>query len=138
MVLFIVIPAAALSRFFVLVRVLVAGGASVLVVDLVLVAGVVDFGAACAAATLRCLRFFQLKVIVLVLCVGGVLVGFPLVLKVLVRFVVWQIQVSVLLTMLVVGLGLFLAPSELIGRSSGLLCASSELMGWCYLVLQTS
>ena len=59
MVLFIVIPAAALSRFFVLVRVLVAGGASVLVVDLVLVAGVVDFGAACAAATLRCLLFFS-------------------------------------------------------------------------------
>ncbi len=76
MVLFIVVTAAALPRFFfVLVRVLVAGGASALVLDLVLAAGVVDFGAECAAATLRCLRFFRL-VLVLVLCVGGALVGF--------------------------------------------------------------
>ncbi len=59
-----------------LASVLVAGGASALVLDLVLVAGVVDFGADCAAATLCCLRFFQLKVIVLVLCAGGVLVSF--------------------------------------------------------------
>ena len=51
-----------------------AGGASALVLDLVL-AGVVDFGAVCAAATLRCLRFFRL-VLVLLLCVGGTLVGF--------------------------------------------------------------
>jgi hypothetical protein len=56
----------------------VAGGASALVLDLVLAAGDDDFGAACAAATLRCLCFFQLKVIVLMLCVGGVLVGFSL------------------------------------------------------------
>ena len=62
-------------------RVLVAGGASVLVLDLVLAAGVVDFGADCAATTLRCLRFFLLKVIVLVLCVGGVLVGVSVGLK---------------------------------------------------------
>ena len=41
-----------------LAHVLVAGGASDLVLDLVLAAGVVDFGAVCAAATLRCLRFF--------------------------------------------------------------------------------
>ena len=59
-----------------LVCVLVAGGASALVLDLVLAAGVVDFGAVCAAATLRCFCFFQL-VLVLVLCVGGrALVGF--------------------------------------------------------------
>jgi hypothetical protein len=75
-VLFIFVTAVALPRFFVLERILVAGGASALVLDLVLAAGVVDFGADCAAATLRCLRFFRLKVIVLVLCVGGVLVGF--------------------------------------------------------------
>ena len=81
MVLFIVVAAAALPRFFVLARVLVNGGASALVLDLVLAAGVVDFGAACAAATLRCLHCFQLKVIVLVLCVGGVLMGFSLGLK---------------------------------------------------------
>jgi hypothetical protein len=55
---FIVVAAAALPRFSVLVHVLVADGASALVLDLVLVAGVVDFGAACAAATLRCLRYF--------------------------------------------------------------------------------
>ena len=73
--LFIFITAAALPRFFVFAHVLVAGGASALVLDLVLAAGVVDFGAECAAATLRCLRFFQL-VLVLVLCVGGALVGF--------------------------------------------------------------
>ncbi len=59
-----------------LARVLVAGGASALVFDLMLAAGVVDFGADCAAAILRCLRFFRLKVIVPVLCVGGVHVGF--------------------------------------------------------------
>ncbi len=53
-----------------------AGGASALVLDLVLAAGVVDFGAECAATTLRCLRFFRLKVLVLVLCVGGALLGF--------------------------------------------------------------
>jgi hypothetical protein len=76
MVLFIFITTAALPRFFVLARVLVAGGASALVLDLVLAAGVVEFGAECAAATLRCLRFFRLKVLVLVLCVGGALVGF--------------------------------------------------------------
>ena len=58
-----------------LARVLVAGGAFALVLDLVLAAGVVDCGADCAAATLRCLRFFRLKVIVPVLCVGGVHVG---------------------------------------------------------------
>ena len=57
-------------------RILVAGGASALVLDLVWAAGLVDFGVACAAATLRCLHFFQLKGIVLVLCVGGVSVGF--------------------------------------------------------------
>ena len=74
-----------------LAHVLVAGGASALVLDLVLAAGLVDFGVACAAATLCCLRFFQLKGIVLVLCVGGVFVGFPLVSKVLVRFVVWRV-----------------------------------------------
>ena len=74
-VLFIFVTAAALPRFFVLARILVAGGASALVLDLVLEAGVVDFGAVCAAATLRCLRFLQ-RVIVLVLCVGGALVGF--------------------------------------------------------------
>ncbi len=82
-VLFIFVTAAALPRFFVLAHVLVAGGASDLVLDLVLVAGVVDFGAECAAATLRCLRFFQL-VLVLVLCIGGVLVVFSLVPKMLV------------------------------------------------------
>jgi len=58
-----------------LAHVLVADGASALVLDLVLAAGVVDFGAVCAAATLRCLRFFCL-VLVLVLCIGGALVGF--------------------------------------------------------------
>ncbi len=58
-----------------LAHILVAGGASALVLDLVLAAGVVDFGADCAAATLRCLRFFRLKVIVPVLCIGGVHVG---------------------------------------------------------------
>jgi hypothetical protein len=80
-VLFIVVAAAALPRFFVLEHVLVAVGASALVLDLFLVAGVVDFGAACAAATLHCLHFFRLNVIVLVLCVGGVLLGFSLGLK---------------------------------------------------------
>ena len=64
-----------------LARVLVAGGASDLVLDLVLVAGVVDFGAECAATTLHCLLFFQLKVLVLVLCIGGALVGFSVGLK---------------------------------------------------------
>ncbi len=59
-------------------RVLVAGGASALVLDLVLAAGVVDFGAECAATTLRCLRFFRLNVLVLELCVGGALVGFSI------------------------------------------------------------
>jgi hypothetical protein len=78
MVLCIVVASAALPRFFVLERVLVAGGASALVLDLVLAAGLVDFGVACAATTLRCLCFFQLKGIVLVLCVGGVLVGSPI------------------------------------------------------------
>ncbi len=52
-----------------------AGGASALVLDLVLAAGVVDFGAVYAAATLCCLCFFRLM-LVLVLCVGGALVGF--------------------------------------------------------------
>jgi len=75
-VLFIFVTAAALLTFFVLGRVLVDGGASALVLDLVLVAGVVDFGGECAAATLRCFCFFQLKVLVLVLCTGGALVGF--------------------------------------------------------------
>ena len=75
MVLFIFITAAALPRFFVLAHILVAGGASALVLDLVLAAGGVDFGAVCAAATLCCLCFFQL-VLELVLCVGGALVGF--------------------------------------------------------------
>jgi len=75
-VLFIFIAAAALPRFFVLARILVAGGASALVLDLVLAAGMVDVGAVCAAATLCCLHFFRL-VIVLVLCIGGrALVGF--------------------------------------------------------------
>ena len=71
-------PRAYLSTvlFIFVARVLVVGGASVLVLDLVLAAGVVEFGAECAAATLRCLRFFRLKVLVLVLCVGGALVGF--------------------------------------------------------------
>ena len=56
--------------------------ASALVLDLVLAAGVVDLGAVCAATTLRCLRFFRLKVLVLlVLCVGGALVGFSVGLK---------------------------------------------------------
>jgi hypothetical protein len=36
------------------------------------------------------LRFFQL-VLVLVLCVGGALVGFLLVPKMLIRFVVWRV-----------------------------------------------
>ena len=76
MMLFIFVTAAALPRFFAPACVLVAGGASALVLDLLLVSGLVDFGADCAAATLHCLRFFQLNVIVLVLCVGGVLVGF--------------------------------------------------------------
>ena len=76
MVLFIFVTAAALPRFFVLARVLVAGGAFALVLDLVLAAGVVDCGADCAAATLRCLRFFRFKVVGPVLCVGGVQVGF--------------------------------------------------------------
>jgi hypothetical protein len=75
------VTAVALPRFFVLAHVLVAGGASALVLDLVLVAGVVDFGAVCAATTLRCLRFYQLKVLVLVLRIGGVLVGFSVGLK---------------------------------------------------------
>ncbi len=75
-VLFIFVTAAALPRFFVLARILVAGGASALVLDLVLVAGVVAFGADCAAATLRCLHFFRLKVIVPVHCVAGGHVGF--------------------------------------------------------------
>ena len=113
-VLFIFVTAAALPRFFVLVHVLVAGGASDLVLDLVLAAGVVDFGAECAAATLHCLRFFQL-VLVLVLCIGGALVGFLLVLKMLIRFVVWQVRVTVLFTVSVVGLFLFFAPLELNG-----------------------
>ncbi len=34
------------------------GGASALVLDLVLAARLVDFGVACAPATLRCLCFF--------------------------------------------------------------------------------
>ena len=51
--------------FIFVARVLVVGGASVLVLDLVLAAEVVDFGAECAAATLHCL-----------LCVGGTLVDF--------------------------------------------------------------
>ena len=59
-----------------LARVLVAGGASALVLDLVLVAGLVAFGVVCAAATLSCLRFFRLRGIVLVVCIGGVSVGF--------------------------------------------------------------
>ncbi len=62
MVLFVFVTAAALPRFFVIARVLVAGGVSALVLDLALAAGVVDFGADCAAATLYCLRFFRLKV----------------------------------------------------------------------------
>jgi len=74
-VLFIFVAAAALSRFFVCAHILVAGGASALVLDLVLAAGVVDFGAVYAAATLCCLCFFRLM-LVLVLCVGGALVGF--------------------------------------------------------------
>ena len=41
-----------------LAQVLVAGGVSALVLDLVLAAGVVDFGAVYAAATLCCMRFF--------------------------------------------------------------------------------
>ena len=97
-----------------LAHVLVAGGASDLVLDLVLAAGVVDFGAECAAATLHCLRFFQI-VLVLVLCIGGALVGFLLVLNMLIRFVVWQVRVTVLFTVSVVGLFLFFAPLELNG-----------------------
>ena len=62
-------------------RVLVTGGASALVLDLVLAAELVDFGVTCAAATLHCLCFFRLKGIVLVLCVGGVFVGFSVGLK---------------------------------------------------------
>ena len=64
MVLFTVATAAVFPWFFVLAHVLVAGGASALVaalvLDLVLVAGVVAFGVACAAASLRCLRYFRL------------------------------------------------------------------------------
>ena len=59
-----------------LARILVAGGAFALVLDLVLAAGVVDCGADCAAATLRCLRFFRFKAVGPVLCGGGVQVGF--------------------------------------------------------------
>ncbi len=55
-----------------LAQVLVAGGASALVLDLVLAAGEVAFVDDCAAATLRCLRFFRLNVLVLVV---GLFVG---------------------------------------------------------------
>ncbi len=41
----------------------------------------IDFGVECAATTLCCLRFFRLKVLVLVLCFGGALVGFSVGLK---------------------------------------------------------
>ena len=70
--LFIFATAAAFPRLFVLARVLVAGGASALVLDLVLAAGEVAFVDDCAAATLRWLRFFRRNVIVLVV---GLLVG---------------------------------------------------------------
>jgi hypothetical protein len=66
MVLLIFATAAALPRFFVLAQVLVAGGASALVLDLVLAVGEVAFVDDCASATLRCLRFFRLNVLVLV------------------------------------------------------------------------
>jgi len=84
-VLFIFVTDAALPRFFVLARVLVAGGASALVLDLVLAAGVVDFGAVCAAATLRfaCVSSYLL---VLVLCVVGARVGFSVGPKKVVQF----------------------------------------------------
>ena len=71
--LFIFATAAAFPSFFVLARVLVAGGASALVLDLVLAAGEVAFVDDGAAATLRCLRFFRRNVLVLVV---GLLVGF--------------------------------------------------------------
>jgi hypothetical protein len=64
--------AAAFPRFFVLARVLVAGGASALVLNLVLAVGEVAFVDDRDAATLRCLRFFQLNVLVLVV---GLFVG---------------------------------------------------------------
>ena len=62
-VLFILAFAAAFPWFFVLARVLVAGGVSALlaalVLDLVLAAGVVAVGVDCAAASRCCLCFFQ-------------------------------------------------------------------------------
>jgi hypothetical protein len=76
MVLCIVVASAALPMFFVFVRILVAGGASALVLDLVWAAGLVAFGVVCAATTLCCLRYFRLRGIVLVVCIGGVSVGF--------------------------------------------------------------
>jgi len=64
MVLFTVATAAVFPWFFVLAHVLVAGGASALVaalvLDLVLAAGVVAFGVACAATSLRYLHYFWL------------------------------------------------------------------------------
>ena len=85
MVLRTVATAAAFPWFFVLVRILVAGGVSALVaalvLDLVLSAGVVAFGVACAAASLHCLRFFRLIGLARVLCVGDVLVDVSVVLK---------------------------------------------------------
>ena len=71
--LFIFATAAAFPSFFVLARVLVAGGASALVLDLVLAAGEVAFVDDGAAATLRCLHFFRCNVLVLVV---GLLIGF--------------------------------------------------------------
>ncbi len=115
MVLFIFVTTAALPRFFVLARVLVAGGASALVLDLVLAAGVVAFGAGCAAATLRCLRFSDSKLLCQCFALEVGMWVFQLILKVLIRFVIWQVQVTVLSTVSVVGLVLFLAPSELMG-----------------------
>jgi hypothetical protein len=71
-----VATAVALPWFFKLVHVLVAVGASALVaalvLDIVLVAGVVAFGVSCAAASLRCLRFFRLIHLARVLFVPSV------------------------------------------------------------------
>jgi hypothetical protein len=76
---------AAFPWFFVLVCILVAGGASALVaalvLDLALAAGVVAFEVACAAASLHCLHFFRLIGLAQVLCVGDMLVDVSIVLK---------------------------------------------------------
>ncbi len=96
-----------------LARVLVAGGAFALVLDLVLAAGVVDCGADCAAATLRCLRFFRFNLLGQCFALEVCKWIFQLISKMSVRYVVWRVRLTVLSTVSFVGLVLFLAPLEL-------------------------